>query len=312
MKVYKQLDYPFAIPKPVITSGTFDGVHVGHRKIIRRVKEWADSIEGESVILTFEPHPRLVLAQQDHTLRLLTTLEEKLDLLDKAGIQHTVVIPFNKEFAAMTSEDFVKNILINTLHIHSLVIGYDHQFGRNREGSYTHLKAMSTEWGFHVEEIPAQDVDDVKVSSTKIRQALLSGDVKTAARYLSYPYQMKGKVIEGNKIGRTIGYPTANILIDNPLKLIPAIGIYAVRVEINGVLHDGMLSIGYRPTIEETANINIEVHIFDFNKDLYGQTLIIHMIDRMRNEEKYDSIEELKGQLHLDKLHAMKILSDIS
>lgn len=312
MKIYRHLDKPLSIQRPVLTSGTFDGVHTGHRKIIHRIMELADDINGESVILTFEPHPRLILAPHDTSLRLLTTLDEKLELLEYMGIAHTLIIPFNREFAALSSQQFVQNVLIGTLHTHSLVIGYDHQFGRNREGSFANLKKLSSSLGFHVEEIPAQDVDNVHVSSTKIRQALLDGNVQAAARYLSYPYQLRGTVVDGSKIGRTLGYPTANIQIDNNLKLIPAIGIYAVKVEIEGQLFHGMMSIGRRPTIEDTEKISLEVHIFEMNKNLYGQSLIIYMIERMRDEVKYNNVEELKQQLQFDEQQAKSILNNLT
>lgn len=312
MKIYRHLDKPLSIQRPVVTSGTFDGVHTGHRKIIHRIMELADDINGESVILTFEPHPRLILAPHDTSLRLLTTLDEKLELLEYMGIAHTLIIPFNREFAALSSQQFVQNVLIGTLHTHSLVIGYDHQFGSNREGSFANLKKLSSSLGFHVEEIPAQDVDNVHVSSTKIRQALLDGNVQAAARYLSYPYQLRGTVVDGSKIGRTLGYPTANIQIDNNLKLIPAIGIYAVKVEIEGQLFHGMMSIGRRPTIEDTEKISLEVHIFEMNKNLYGQSLIIYMIERMRDEVKYNNVEELKQQLQFDEQQAKSILNNLT
>lgn len=312
MKIYRHLDKPLSIQRPVVTSGTFDGVHTGHRKIIHRIMELADDINGESVILTFEPHPRLILAPHDTSLRLLTTLDEKLELLEYMGIAHTLIIPFNREFAALSSQQFVQNVLIGTLHTHSLVIGYDHQFGRNREGSFANLKKLSSSLGFHVEEIPAQDVDNVHVSSTKIRQALLDGNVQAAARYLSYPYQLRGTVVDGSKIGRTLGYPTANIQIDNNLKLIPAIGIYAVKVEIEGQLFHGMMSIGRRPTIEDTEKISLEVYIFEMNKNLYGQSLIIYMIERMRDEVKYNNVEELKQQLQFDEQQAKSILNNLT
>lgn len=312
MKIYRHLDKPLSIQRPVVTSGTFDGVHTGHRKIIHRIMELADDINGESVILTFEPHPRLILAPHDTSLRLLTTLDEKLELLEYMGIAHTLIIPFNREFAALSSQQFVQNVLIGTLHTHSLVIGYDHQFGRNREGSFANLKKLSSSLGFHVEEIPAQDVDNVHVSSTKIRQALLDGNVQAAARYLSYPYQLRGTVVDGSKIGRTLGYPTANIQINNNLKLIPAIGIYAVKVEIEGQLFHGMMSIGRRPTIEDTEKISLEVYIFEMNKNLYGQSLIIYMIERMRDEVKYNNVEELKQQLQFDEQQAKSILNNLT
>lgn len=308
MKVYRGLEHDFSIRRPVVTPGTFDGVHIGHRKIIERIQQKAKEINGESVVLTFEPHPRLVLFPEDNQLRLLTTLDEKLHLLEQAGVDHVVVIPFNLEFSRLTATSYVENILVNRLHTQCLVIGYDHQFGRNREGSIEQLQKLAPKFGFEVEEIPPQDIDDIKVSSTKIRNALLAGDIQTANTFLTYPYNFEGVVVKGNQIGRTLGYPTANIQPTDSLKLIPGIGIYAVQIDIQGKLYGGMMSIGKRPTVEDTEQITIEVHVFDWSEDLYGQRIRIFMVAKMRNEEKYNGLEELKQQLILDEKQARELL----
>lgn len=309
MKVYRGLEHEFSIRRPVVTPGTFDGVHIGHRKIIERIQQKAIEINGESVVLTFDPHPRLVLFPEDNQLRLLTTLDEKLHLLEQAGVGHVVVIPFNLEFSRLTATSYVENILVNRLHTQCLVIGYDHQFGRNREGSIEQLQKLAPKFGFELEEIPPQDIDDIKVSSTKIRNALLAGDIQTANTFLTYPYNFEGMVVKGNQIGRTLGYPTANIQPTDSLKLIPGIGIYAVQIDIQGKIHGGMMSIGKRPTVEDTEQITIEVHVFDWSEDLYGQRIRIFMVAKMRNEEKYNGLEELKQQLRLDEKQARELLN---
>lgn len=308
MKIYSGLEHDFSIRRPVVTPGTFDGVHIGHRKIIERIQQKAKEINGESVVLTFEPHPRLVLFPEDNQLRLLTTLDEKLHLLEQTGVNHVVVIPFNLEFSRLTATSYVENILVNRLHTQCLVIGYDHQFGRNREGSIEQLQKLAPKFGFEVEEIPPQDIDDIKVSSTKIRNALLAGDIQTANTFLTYPYNFEGMVVKGNQIGRTLGYPTANIQPTDSLKLIPGIGIYAVQIDIQGKIHGGMMSIGKRPTVEDTEQITIEVHVFDWSEDLYGQRIRIFMLAKMRNEEKYNGLGELKQQLILDEKQARELL----
>ena len=310
MKVYKGLEHDFSIRRPVVTPGTFDGVHIGHRKIIERIRLKAQEIGGESVVLTFEPHPRLVLFPDDNQLRLLTTLDEKLYLLEQAGVEHVVVIPFDKQFSRLTAAAYVENILVNKLNTQCLVIGYDHQFGRNREGSIEQLQKLAPQFGFEVEEIPPQDIDDIKVSSTKIRNALLSGDIQTANLFLTYIYNFEGKVIKGNQIGRRLGFPTANIQPSDPLKLIPAMGIYAVHVAIGHEIRGGMMSIGKRPTVEDTEQITIEVHVFDWSEDLYDQSIRIYIVEKMRDEEKYNSLDDLKQQLILDEKQARELLKE--
>src|SRR5688572_10254020 len=232
MKIYQGLDIPIHIPNPIVTTGTFDGVHIGHRKIIQHLRTLAKAMHGETVLITFEPHPRLVLFPEDNNLVLLSTMDEKKKLLEEAGIDHLIIVPFTKEFSRISSYDWIQ-MLVNKINLHTLVIGYDHHFGRNREGSIDQLKEYSKEFEFNLVEIPAPDIDDIKVSSTKIREALKSGDVRSANSFLQYAYSFTGTVVEGDKRGRTIGYPTANLRIGDHLKLIPADGVYAVNAIVD-------------------------------------------------------------------------------
>ncbi len=291
----------------VVTTGTFDGVHVGHRKIIARLNEIARKRGGESVLLTFDPHPRMVLFPGDHGLQLITTLEEKIQLLEEAGVQNLIIHPFTKEFSRISSLDFIRDILVNVLGTSVLVIGYDHHFGRNREGSFEHLRESGPIYGFNVEEISVQDVDEVAVSSTKIRKALLDGDLQTANRYLAHPYQLSGTVIHGDKLGREIGFPTANIRVDDKNKLVPRNGVYACHVFIREKKLDGMLNIGTRPTVNGQTK-RVEVNIFDFNEEIYGQQLVLELKGKIRDEKKFESLEQLKDQLAIDKNLAQQML----
>lgn len=298
MKVYQGIENFSKLERAVVTTGTFDGVHVGHQQILKRLNEIAKKINGESVLLTFYPHPRMVL-QEGTDLKLINTIEEKTALLEKAGVQHLIIQPFTKEFSRTTSLEFVRDILVNRIGTKKLVIGYDHHFGRNREGSFEHLKDFGPIYGFDVEEIPAQDIDDVKVSSTKIRKAIDEGELEIANSYLGSPFPLSGVVIGGDKIGRELNFPTANLKIGNDYKLTPPNGIYAVRAQYNGQEYLGMLNIGIRPTIErEEFKQSIEVHLLDFKGDLYGEYLQLDLYNRVRDEKKFDSkdalIEEIK------------------
>lgn len=307
MTIYHRLEDFQRLDYAVVTSGTFDGVHVGHQKILARVNEIAKKNGGESVLITYWPHPRLVLYPDDTTLKLLNTFEEKAELLREQGIDHLLRIPFTKEFSKLTSEEFIQKVLVETIATKKLVIGYDHRFGNNREGRFEHLKANASKYGFEVEEISKQEVDHIGVSSTKIRNALFSGEVHLAKELLGKDYSISGRVIKGEKIGRMIGFPTANIEIDSKHKLIPADGAYAVKVDINGSLYSGMMNIGFRPTVQGKTK-TIEVHIFDFDKDLYGENIRIYFKKRIRDERKFEDVEALKAQLALDKMEALKIL----
>lgn len=308
MQVHFDINTLPAIKNAIVSQGTFDGVHLAHKKIIERLKQIASMKDGETVLITFEPHPRMVLFPENHGLQLLSTLNEKIHLLEKAGIDHLIILPFTKEFSRQTSEQFIRTILVNKIKTNTLVIGYDHRFGKNREGSFEHLKESSSLYGFEVEEIPEQDIDDIAVSSTKIRNALLNNDIQKAQKYLGNSYSLEGKVVKGKQLGRTIGYPTANIEVENTFKLIPQDGVYAVRVWYNKARFGGMLNIGNNPTVEGKGR-SIEVNIFDFDKEIYTEMLKIEFVSKLRNEEKFNGLDALKAQLHLDKQNALAILN---
>ena len=309
MKVYNSIDEFKNVNNPVVTTGTFDGVHLGHQKIISRLNDVAINEEGETVLLTFYPHPRMVLFPEDNELKLLSTQPEKIELLGKYGVQHLIIHPFTKEFSRLTSVEFVRNILVNKIKTKKLVIGYNHHFGRNREGSFEHLKEFGPLYGFDVEEIPAQDIEHVEISSTKIRNALQTGDIATATKYMGHQYSLTGIVVGGKKLGRTIGYPTANISVSDTFKLIPADGVYAVNVKHNNKMYGGMLNIGNNPTVEGKGR-SVEVNIFDFANDIYGDEITVYFIERMRDEEKFANLEELKKQLAKDKASALRITTN--
>ena len=308
MKIYHGIEDFTRLNNAVVTSGTFDGVHVGHQKILSRLREAAARDGGETVVITFWPHPRLVLHPEDTSLKLLNTFEEKAELLKRQGIQHLVRIPFTREFSQLSSEEFIKKIIVETIGTKKLIIGYDHHFGKNREGSFEQLKLNAPKYGFEVEEIPKQDVDHVGVSSTKIRKALEEGDIETATHFLGTPYSITGRVVIGDKLGRLLGYPTANLEIDTSYKLVPADGIYAATVTYAHQMFNGMLYIGNRPTVQGMKR-NIEINIFDFDKDIYGDSLTIYFHKLLRRDSKFNDLEELKSQLHLDKEAALKVLT---
>lgn len=305
MKIYHGVDDFTRLDYAVVTSGTFDGVHVGHQIILSRVKELAAKHNGETVVLTFWPHPRLVLHPEDNTLKLLNTFEEKAALLKEHGIHHLVRIPFTREFSQLTSDEFISRILVNTIGTRKLVIGYDHHFGKNREGSFEQLKQNSPRYGFDVEEIPRQDIDNIAVSSTQIRKAIEDGEVSAATTLLGKPYSVSGRVVPGDKLGRILGFPTANIEVDSRYKLIPSDGIYVVSVKHENQSFRGMLYIGNRPTVNGTKK-NIEVNIFDFSKDIYGETLAISFHALLRGDSRFSDLEELRKQLFLDKENALE------
>lgn len=291
----------------MITIGTFDGVHLGHCQIIRQLKEEAARIDGETVIITFFPHPRKVVGTAQG-LHLLNTQQEKIALLNEAGIDHLVIVPFTPEFAAQPAESYITDFLINTFNPHTIIIGYDHRFGKDRKGDYQMLEEFAASGHFEVKEISQEVLNEISISSTQIRKALLEGAVETANSLLGYSYFFSGVVVPGNQLGRTIGYPTANIEVVDKDKLVPGDGIYAVTAESGGQLHKGMMSIGVRPTIGESPR-TIEVNLFDFNDDIYGQEIKVFLKAYLRPEEKYDGLDALKAQLALDKINAMKVLS---
>ena len=286
--------------KTVVTIGTFDGVHIGHKFVLNKVIELAKINSYKSTVLTFFPHPRMVL-QQDSAIKLLNTIREKENLLSEIGIDNLIIHPFDLEFSRLSAEEFVKDVLIEKLNVGIIIIGHDHRFGRNRTANIDDLIEYGIEYGFEVQEISAKEIDDIAISSTKIRTALLEGSITTANNYLGYNYFMSGKVVHGKQIGRTIDFPTANIEISEDYKLIPKSGVYIVSSEINNTTYFGMMNIGTNPTVDGLEQ-KIEVHFFDFNSDIYNQDITIEIHSRIRDEKKYNSLDELKAQLQKDEL----------
>ncbi len=309
MKIYHTLEDFTRLRYGIVTSGTFDGVHVGHQKILQRLNEIAAKNNGETVVISFWPHPRLILKPEEPFMKLLNTFEEKAELLRQQGINHLIRIPFTREFSQISSQEFITKILVDTIGTKKLVIGYDHRFGKNREGSFEQLKINAPAYGFDVEEIPKQEVDHVGVSSTRIRIALSEGDIDTANHFLGRPYSLSGRVIKGDKLGRVLGFPTANIDLDSHDKLIPAEGIYVVKVMHETKTYGGMLYIGTRPTVNGTRR-SIEVNIFEFDKDIYGETLQISFLKLLRTDSKFNDLESLKHQLQKDKESSLQVLKD--
>lgn len=309
MRIHRDLTYLPALRQAVITIGTFDGVHSGHRYIIGQLQQTAAACDGETVIITFDPHPREVLRPGGPPVRLLTTLDEKISLLSAHGIDHLVIVPFTHEFSELSATAYLEDFLIKTFNPHTIIIGYDHRFGHNREGGLELLEAEQNRYGFQLVEIPQQVVHDLAVSSTKIRNSLQEGHIGLANELLGYRYFMEGKVIHGDKMGRKLGYPTANIELTDPRKLIPAEGIYAIRVRIDrqGAFLNGILSIGTRPTFNG-IDLRVEVHIFDFNEEIYDRMLTVEMISYIRANLKFDNIEDLIIQMDKDSLEARKVL----
>jgi riboflavin kinase/FMN adenylyltransferase len=302
VKVYTDIDQFGPVEKPFVTTGTFDGVHFGHRVILKKLIKQAKAEGGESVLLTFYPHPRMILFPDDNNLKLLTTQPEKIKLLEKLGVEHLIIIPFTTEFSRKKAFEFVRDILVNKICVYKLIIGYDHQFGRNREGSLKQLEEYAPMFDFEIEEIPAQDIDTIKISSTKIRNALIEGDIKTADDYLGYEYPISGEVIRGNQIGRSMGFPTANIQYNNHYKLIPKDGVYAVEIRVKETTYKGMMNIGRRPTLyDHDAGLTLEVNIFDFDEMIYGKVITVLLRKRMRDEIKFKNLDALKSQLEIDK-----------
>lgn len=308
VKVYGSVEEFPRLKKAIVTIGTFDGVHIGHQRIIERLREIARQEGAETVVLTFFPHPRMVLQPEDNGLQLISTLREREHLLRTFGIDHLIVQPFNKAFSRISAAEFIRDLLVGKIGLHTLVIGYDHHFGRNREGSFKDLEEMAPVYGYSLEEIPEQIVNEVAVSSTKIRNALLCGDVESANALLGHDFTLTGTVIRGDQLGRTIGFPTANLNLHESYKLIPADGIYAVWVEIAGKRHQGMLYIGNRPVVNGRFR-NIEVNIFDFDTDIYDQELTVFIKCRLRDDRNVGSMQELQELLKEDRRNATKFLS---
>lgn len=309
MKVYHDINN-FKAKNPVVTIGTFDGVHLGHQKVISRLKDYAKKYNGESVIFTFYPHPRLVTAPNEGNLRLVTTLEEKTELFEKNGIDHLIIYPFTKSFSELSYQEFVKNILVEKIGTRCLVVGYDHRFGKNREGGFEYLKDCARNYEFDIEKLDALLVDESNVSSTKIRQSLEAGNIARANRYLGYKFTLHGIVVVGQRVGRKMGFPTANIEASDVHKIIPGYGVYAVEIKLDEKKYKGMLNIGTRPTFNNNAdNRSIEVHIFEFSGDIYNKEITLIFIGKIRAEQKFSGPEALVKQLKKDKEAAIKILT---
>lgn len=312
MNIYTNLEHLDTIKNPILTIGTYDGVHLGHQKIITFLNAKAEKIDGESVVFTFHPHPRMVLHPNDHNLELLQTIDERIKKLENAGVKHLIVFPFTKEFSKLSATEFIRDILVNKIGIHTLVVGYDHHFGRNREGSMDQLEELAPIYNFETEEISAFMKDEVKISSTKIRKALQVGDVLEATKYLGEEFEISGTVVKGDQIGTKIDFPTANIEIKENYKLIPVDGVYVVKILFDEKIFSGMLNIGNRPTINNKREKTIEVNIFNFKGDLYGKVITLKFIKMIRKEKVFANLDELKEQLIKDEDKCKAILIDFS
>lgn len=302
MRIFKGIDDLGAFKNSVVTIGTFDGVHKGHQKILSRLDNLANEMSGESILFTFYPHPRMVVFPDNHNLKLIQTIDEKIDALRDFGLDNLIIYPFTKEFSRLTAFEFVRDILVEKLKVKTLVIGYDHQFGRNREGDLEFLKESAKIFDFNVEEISAEEVQEVNVSSTKIRQSLMNGEIERTNEFLGRSFQCSGVVVEGQKIGRTMGFPTANIDLNNQHKILPKDGVYAVRVKFNGTSYNGMMNIGMNPTVvsKDSTEKKVEVHLFDFDADIYGEHVAVFLYRYIRNEKTFSNLEALKSQLKHD------------
>lgn len=307
MAVFTDIHHLPAFKNAVVTIGTFDGVHKGHRAILQEVVNHAKQVHGESVLITFEPHPRKLLFP-DQPLGIITPLPQKVQLINEAGIEHIVIVPFTKEFAALSAEGYIRDFLVKRFHPHSIVIGYDHHFGHDRKGDFHLLEVFSEIYEYTLIEIPEQLINAAAVSSTKVRNTILEGRMEDAQQMLGRPYSLSGLVVHGNKLGRTLGYPTANIQPMEQEQIIPAVGIYAINGVHERHSYKGMLSIGYNPTVSDKKELRIEANLFDFNKEIYGETLELFFIKKLREERKFASVDALKEQLHMDKEATLKLL----
>ncbi|NOR27487.1 MAG: bifunctional riboflavin kinase/FAD synthetase [Lutibacter sp.] len=307
MKIFNDFSTYKSNKKTFVTLGTFDGVHVGHQKVIKNLVESAKLNNATSVLLTFFPHPKMVL-QNNTTIKLINTIDERTKLLEKIGLENLVIQQFTEEFSNKTALDFVKTVLINKLNILTLIIGYDHHFGKNRKGNFKQLETYGSELNFSVQEISQQDIDNSAVSSTKIRKAIESGEIEKANTYLGYSYMLTGNVVKGRNLGEKIGFPTANLHIKETYKLLPKTGAYVVSSEIENTTVFGMMNIGFRPTVSGKHQ-TIEIHFFNFNKNLYNKTIQINVLSFLREEQKFNSVEKLKKQLHKDKENSLNIIN---
>ncbi len=309
MRVYRSLQAYQQARKAAATIGTFDGVHLGHQKILGRLLDAAQAIDGDSIVISFHPHPRLVLSPQDHSLRLLQSIDEKIAALEALGIDKLLLIPFTQEFSELSSQQFISQVLIQTVGIKRIVIGYDHHFGKDRKGGLKELEAGADDFGYQVEEIPAEQIDNANVSSTKIRQALTTGDLATARRFLGYDFGLQGTVVKGEQLGRQLGYPTANIRPSDPYKLIPAEGVYLARLSVGQEQHFGMLNVGKKPTVGAGYPLGVEVHLFDFNRDIYGEVVQVEFLEWIRPDMKFGSLEELVRALDGDRDASLALIA---
>ncbi len=326
MQVHRDIDSLPDFHNAVVTIGTFDGVHVGHRQIINKLKVEALKIKGESIIITFHPHPRKIISSAILGVRLINTLEEKIEVLSGLGIDHLVIVPFTDAFANQPAEDYIRNFLVEKFHPHTIIIGYDHRFGRERLGDYKLLEKVAPQYGFKIKEIPKHILEEIAISSTNIREAILHTDIEMANRLLGYTFFFEGEVVHGNKLGRQLGYPTANLRVHDPEKIIPGDGIYAVHVgidsgaliknedntEVNSipienVQYKGMMSIGFRPTVDGKKRV-IEVNVFDFSEEIYGKTMRVYVKKFLRAEVKYNTLEDLVKQIDQDKIDSLQVL----
>lgn len=312
LKIFHSIDDFTSTKKTILTLGTFDGVHIGHKKILERVIHsrsfGTEKEKYESLVLTFFPHPRMVL-QEHSDIKLLNTIDEKIDLLEKIGIENLIIHPFDEKFSRLTAQEFVRTILVDRFHIQKIIIGHDHRFGRNRTANIDDLIDFGTQYNFDVEQISVQEINDISVSSTKIRNALLEGDMTLANKYLGYDYFLTGIIILGKQLGRTIGFPTANLKIEESYKLIPQNGVYIVKSTLHQKTVFGMMNIGFNPTVDGEKQ-SIEIHYFDFNTDLYNTKISVSILQRIRSEQKFTSVDLLKEQLEKDKKTALAYLNN--
>lgn len=309
MEVVRNLKDWHFVDKSIVTIGTFDGVHRGHQKLLQKLNVLKEKKGGKSIVFTFEPHPRKVLFPGQTDLQLLSTLDEKIELIRAQGTDILIIYPFTKEFAQIEPEKFITEMLVEKLRVDTLVIGYDHKFGKDRKGDIHTFKAAAVKYHFEVEEIPAQEVNDMNVSSTRIRKALFEGDVKTASEFLGYDYFIQGEVVHGKKMGKTISFPTANLRINDNDKLIPKKGVYLVSVEVEGFKGHGMMNVGTNPTTDNDDNLKLEVNIFNFDKDIYGRIVRVAFLERLRDEKKFNSIAELIEAIKNDEINCKRILN---
>jgi riboflavin kinase / FMN adenylyltransferase len=323
MNVHRDLDRLPLFKNAVITIGTFDGVHTGHQQIIRQLKSEAQKIDGETVIITFHPHPRKIIGSSSGELKLINTLEEKIELLSSEGIDHLVVVPFTEHFSQMTAEEYISDFLVARFTPHTIIIGYDHRFGKGRKGDYQLMEALCGEYNYELREIPVHVLNAISVCSTRIREAITNADIKTANELLGYTFFFEGTIVKGNQLGRTIGYATANLRVENEEKLLPGNGVYAVNAQLIDTESEagkatvekfphptlkGMMNIGFRPTVDGLTK-TIEAHLFDFENDIYGKTLRVFVMQHLRSEQKFNGLDALKTQLGKDKENAIRLLN---